>query len=264
MKDVTASAQTMTTDMPPTIRTPDRVESRLGTLTFTDGVPDIATAQKVFDELDYVHAVEAFISGYAAVNHLALLKGFRAAGVNDNEVLVTPGLLDAKSLFLTANADTYYFWAYLDLSKGPLVIETPPDSLGIFDDMWWNWIGDFGYPGPDRGQGGKYLLLPPAYNGDVPEGGYYVRRSRTDHVAMIGRAFLQNNDPKPVDAIVKKTLKLYPYRPGSEGTQHRHLSGRKGTHRGVEHAGQPPLRGWHGQGDEYHSAGRFQLLRDVE
>ena len=96
--------------MPPQITTPDRVESRLGTLTFKDGIPDSATAQKLFDEVDYVHAVEAAISGYAAVNQLALLKGFRAAGVNDNEVLVTSGLMDAKSLFLTPNADTYYFW----------------------------------------------------------------------------------------------------------------------------------------------------------
>ena len=92
---MTANAQ-----MPPEITTPDRVESRLGTLTFKDGIPDNATAQKLFDELDYVHAVEAVIDGYAAVNQLSLLKGFRAAGVNDNEVLVTPGLMDAKSFFL--------------------------------------------------------------------------------------------------------------------------------------------------------------------
>ena len=98
-------------NVPPGISTPDRVETRLGTLNFKDGVPDDATAQKLFDELDYVHAVEAFINGYAAVNQLALLKGFSAAGINDNEILVTSGLMDAKSLFLTANADTYYFWA---------------------------------------------------------------------------------------------------------------------------------------------------------
>ncbi|HMH12619.1 MAG TPA: DUF1254 domain-containing protein [Edaphobacter sp.] len=214
---MTASAQ-QTTDMPKSIMTPDRIESRLGTLNFKDGVAENATAQKLFDEIDYVHAFDAFVNGYAAVNQLSLLKGFRAAGVNDNDVLVTPGLMDSKSLFLTANADTYYFWAYLDLTKGPLVIETPPDSLGIFDDMWWNWIGDFGFPGPDRGQGGKYLLLPPGYNGDVPEGGYYVRRSRTTYVALVGRAFLQNNDPKPVDEVVKKTLKIYPYVPGGEGS----------------------------------------------
>jgi hypothetical protein len=215
---MTASAQQLRSDMPKSIVTPDRVESRLGTLNFKDGIPDKATSQKLFDELDYVHAVTAVINGYAAVNQLSLLKGFRAAGVNDNDVLVTSGLMDSKSLFLTPNADTYYFWAYLDLTKGPLVVETPPDSLGIFDDMFWNWIGDFGFPGPDRGLGGRYVLLPPGYKGDVPEGGYYVRKSNTTHVAMIGRAFMQNNDPKSVDAIVKKTLKIYPYVPGGEGS----------------------------------------------
>ena len=213
-----ATTQTTIADVPPGIATPDRVESRLGTLNFTDGVPDAATAQKLFDELDYVHAVTAFINGYAAVNQLALLKGFRAAGVNDNEVLVTSGLMDAKCRFLTANADTYYMWAYLDLSKGPLVVETPPDTLGIIDDMWWNWVSDFGFPGADRGLGGKYLLLPPGYSGDVPEGGFYVRKSRTNHVAFLGRAFLQDNDPKPVDEMVKRTLKVYPYEPGGEGS----------------------------------------------
>ena len=212
-----ASSQARHT-IPRSISTPDKVETRLGTLNFKDGVPDDATAQKLFDELDYVHAVEAFINGYAAVNQLALRKGFIAAGINDNEVYATSGLMDAKSLFLTANADTYYIWAYLDLSKGPLVVEAPPGMLGIFDDMWWNWISDFGLPGADRGQGGKYLLLPPGYAGDVPEGGYYVRKSRTYQVALLGRAFLQNNDPKPVDELVKKTLKIYPYVPGSEGS----------------------------------------------
>ena len=212
------TTHTNITDIPPGIATPDRVESRLGTLNFTDGVPDAATAQKLFDELDYVHAVTAFINGYAAVNQLALLKGFRGAGINDNEVLVTSGLMDAKCLFLTANADTYYMWAYLDLSKGPLVVETPPDTLGIIDDMWWNWVSDFGLAGADRGLGGKYLLLPPGYSGDVPEGGFYVRKSRTNHVAFLGRAFLQNNDPKPVDEMVKRTLKIYPYKPGGEGS----------------------------------------------
>jgi hypothetical protein len=54
-----ATTNTNITDLPPGIATPDRVESRLGTLNFTDGVPDAATAQKLFDELDYVHAVTA-------------------------------------------------------------------------------------------------------------------------------------------------------------------------------------------------------------
>lgn len=206
-------------NIPAPIATPDKVETRLGTLNFKDGVPDNATAQKLFDELDYVHAVEAFINGYAAVNQLAIRKGFIAAGINDNDVIATSGFMNAKSLFLTANADTYYIWSYLDLSKGPLVVETPPNTLGIIDDMWWNWVADVGNAGPDRGLGGKYLLLPPGYNGGVPEGGYYVRKSRTYQVAFLARLFLgQDQDPKPIDELVKKTLKIYRYQPGGEGS----------------------------------------------
>jgi hypothetical protein len=43
--------------------------------------------------------------------------------VKDNEVLIFSELMDAKSLFLTANADTIYFLGVLDLSKGPMVLE---------------------------------------------------------------------------------------------------------------------------------------------
>ena len=76
----------------------------------------------------------------------------------------------------------------------------------------------------------------------MPEGGYYVRRSNTTHVAVLGRAFLQNNDPKPVDEIVKKTLKIYPYLPGGEGSSIGSYLAGKGQHRTVEQAGQPALR----------------------
>jgi hypothetical protein len=69
--------------------------------------------------------------------------------------------MDASSLFLTANADTVYFVGALDLSHGPMVLETPPKALGTLDDAWWRWVIDFGAPGSDRGEGGKYLVLPP-------------------------------------------------------------------------------------------------------
>ena len=76
--------------------------------------------------------------------------------------MIFSGLMDSRSLFLTGNADTVYFIAFLDLSDGPLVMDTPSDSLGIVDDMWFGWITDFGLPGADRGQGGT---LPAASAG---------------------------------------------------------------------------------------------------
>ncbi len=201
------------------LATPDKVvTTQLGTLNFKDGIPDAATTQKLYDELDYIRAVDAFINTYTGVSEHALRKGFIAAGINDNDVIVTPALMSSKSLFLTANADTYYMWSYLDLTKGPMVVEVPPGTLGLFDDMWWGWVGDFGFPGPDRGEGGKYLILPPGYKGSLPEGGFTVYSCKTNQVNFLGRAFLDNNDPKPVDENVKKNLKIYPYAPGGAGS----------------------------------------------
>jgi hypothetical protein len=77
------------------------------------------------------------------------------------------------------------------LSDGPIVLETPSDTLGVLDDMWFRWITDFGLPGADRGRGGTYLIVPPGYDGPLPEGGYYVRHSRTNHVISVGRGVHQ-------------------------------------------------------------------------
>ena len=203
---------------PEAITTPDSINSTLGTLSFRDGIPTAATAETLYDELDRMRAVESFLNGFSGVSMYAIREGFRAAGVADNSVLIFSELMDSRSLFLTANADTIYFWGYLDLSKGPLVVEVPPGSLGIFDDMWFRWIMDFGAAGPDRGEGGRYLLLPPGYDGPLPEGGYFVGRSRTYGVGLIARAFLDDNDPAPAVHRIKESLKIYPYAAGSYGS----------------------------------------------
>jgi hypothetical protein len=207
------------TPIPPSLTTPDQVDTSIGTLHFRDGVADQATADKVYDQLDFQRGVSAFLNGLRGVSIFAAREGIRDAGVKDNEgVLIFSGLMDSRSLFLTANADTIYFLANIDLTKGPMVIETPPGALGLFDDLWFRWVIDFGTPGPDRGLGGKYLLLPPGYDGPLPEGGYFIGRPTTTSVALLGRSFLVNNDPKPAVETIKKTLKIYPYVPGSYGT----------------------------------------------
>lgn len=212
-----AQAQTATS-LPSSITTPPVVETTLGTLQFPNGVPTTDTAQKVYDQLDLQRGISAFLNGLRGVSIYAARQGIRQAGVADNDVLIFSGLMDASSLFLTANADTVYFFSNLDLTRGPLVVETPPQSLGIFDDLWFRWVIDFGTPGPDRGEGGKYLLVPPGYDGPLPNDGYFVGRPTTTSVALLGRAFLVNNDPKPAVELIKRTLKIYPYVPGSYGT----------------------------------------------
>lgn len=205
--------------IPPQITTPDSVETRIGTLQFRDGMPSGDTADKIYDYLDFTRGVESFLGGLPGVSQYALRKSFRDAGIKDNEdVLIFSELMDSSSLFLTANADTVYFWPWLDLSKGPMVIDIPREVLGVIDDMWFRWVSDVGLPGPDRGLGGKYLVVPPGYKGPLPEGGYFVVHSRTNGAALPCRAFLTNNDPKPAVARIKSELKIYPYAPGGYGT----------------------------------------------
>jgi hypothetical protein len=212
-----AAAQTATA-IPPEITTPDKIETRIGTLEFKDGAPSAATAEKVLDSLDYIRGVDAFMNSFSGASAYAIRKGFQSIGAEDNTVVIFSELMDSNSLFLTANADTIYNLAVIDLTKGPMVIEVPPKQLGTLNDMWFGWIIDIGGPGPDRGQGGKYLILPPDYDGPLPDNGFFVGRSKTTHALYGVRAYLENNDPKPAAALVKDGLKIYPYTPGGYGT----------------------------------------------
>ena len=75
--------------------------------------------------------------------------------------------------------------------------------------MWYQFVTDVGMVGPDKGEGGKYLLLPPGFDGDIPEG-YFVVRSATYSNWVAWRTFLENGDPKPGVDRVKKFTKIYP------------------------------------------------------
>lgn len=205
-------------NIPSAITTPDKIESRIGTLEFKDGAPSTDTVQKVYDTLDFTRGLDAFMNSFSGASAYAIREGFHSIGAEDNTVVIFSELMDSNSLFLTANADTVYNLAVLDLTKGPLVIEVPPMQLGTLNDMWFNWIIDIGAPGPDRGAGGKYLILPPDYAGPVPDSGFFVGQSKTTHVLYAVRAFMENNDPKPAVEQIKKGLKIYPYTPGGFGT----------------------------------------------
>lgn len=108
------------------ISTPDTVKSRIGTLHFADGAPDADTAAAAYDNLDFTYASRAFTDTFKGVSMQAILEGLQAAGIKDNEVILFSELMDSESLFLTANADTVYYFAFVDLSDGPMVVETPP------------------------------------------------------------------------------------------------------------------------------------------
>ena len=200
------------------VSTPPTADTRIGELRFPDGVADAETASTVYDHLDLVRGVDAFLHSFQGVSMVAIRRGFRNAGVADGDVLLFSGLMDSHSLFLTGNADTVYFLSFVDLSDGPLVFEAPPGTLGLVNDMWFRWVIDVGLPGPDRGVGGRFLLVGPDYDGLLPEGGFQVARSTTNGVCLLCRAFMQDSDPAPTVARIKQDMKIYPYEPGTFGT----------------------------------------------
>lgn len=205
------------------ISTPDRVESRLGTLEFRDGAPTRATAELLYDHLDFVHGVGAFINAFPGASVAAIRHGFQSIGAEDNSVLLFSELMDSSSLFLTANSDTVYFITFIDLTGGPMVLDIPPFGapsglLGAIDDMWFRWVTDFGLPGPDRAQGGRYLIAGPDYDGPLPDSGFHVSHARTTRVLAFGRAFMTGNDPGPAAEAIRNGVRVSPYLPGAQGT----------------------------------------------
>ncbi len=197
---------------------PDKIDTRIGTLEFKDGVPTDEAARTVYDTLDFTRALNVYNNSFRGASALGLVKGFESIGAKPGDVVIFSKLMDSNSLFLTANADTVYYLAGLDLSKGPMVIEQPSKAVGAINDMWFSWVIDIGGPGPDRGLGGKYLIVGPDYDGPLPQGGYFIAHSKTNLALYAARAYLVNNDPKPAVENVKQNLKIYPYKPGSFGT----------------------------------------------
>jgi hypothetical protein len=196
------------TPMPPGVATPDKLDTSIGTLNLSDGYPDAATVQKVYDNLDASRALQAFLFALPIVNQAGMREAIRKFGPDNQTDVIMENLTDSRSIQLTPNDDTIYNWIWLDTHKGPLVVQLPPKVLGIIDDFWYNWAADVGITGADKGQGGKYLVLPPGYTGEIPSG-YFVVRPTTYGSWLIFRGYLVDGSTTPAVETIKKSLKIY-------------------------------------------------------
>ena len=192
------------------ISTPNTVETSIGTLKFLDGAPYAETAATVYDYMDTMRGVDAFLKGMPGASLYALIHGSHSLGaVEAHQVMIFDKLMNSKSLFLTGNTSTMYVVPDLDLERdGPTVVEAPPGALGALNDAWFRYIGDIGPAGPDKGKGGKYLVLPPEYEGDVPEG-YFVVRSPSYSVWVFMRFSIANGLDTAV-TTAKDGVRVYP------------------------------------------------------
>lgn len=193
------------------ISIPDKVDTSIGKLEFFDGVPaNKGTVDKVYDNLDRMRGTQVFLDNVGAVSMYSVRKGLDGAGAQGaNKIVVFEGLMDSQTLVVTANTSTLYAYTYTDLANdGPTVIEIPPGMLGFLNDAWQRFAGNMGVTGPDKGKGGKYLVLPPGYSGTVPEG-YFLLKPTTNRNFLFLRGSIKDGLAPAVKNITTG-LKVYP------------------------------------------------------
>ena len=197
------------TPIAPGVAVPDKIESSIGTLHLKYGYPSADTVEKIYDNLDRSRALQAYLMAIPIVNQAGMRDSIRKFGPDNQTDVIWENLVDSRTVELTPNDNTIYNFIWLDTQKGPLVLEIPPKVLGGINDFWYRWVGDVGITGEDHGQGGKYLVLPPDYKGEVPPG-YTVLRPSTYGNWLFFRAFLVDGSTQPGVESVKKNLKIYP------------------------------------------------------
>lgn len=184
--------------------------SELANLSFPDFQPTKESADILHDELAFQRGVQSYLWALPAMNMYAMREGQRKAfGDASNILMIAKDRIDYNLEYTTGNPDVIYAFAWLDLKKeGPMVLDMPTNLQGLLDDMWHRPITDIGAAGPDRGKGGKFLVIPSDYEGDIPDG-YYVVKSPTHGVFIFLRAFLNDGKTDAGVALLEQA-KIYP------------------------------------------------------
>lgn len=186
---------------------------RVGKYEFRGGFPRPTTVEQAYDDADLNRAIEAYKFFYPTVSGAAIFKGNAKIGVLPNKVF---GTLDSqpKHVGFTLNSDTPYAPILLDLSLGPMVVVLPPGPLIVVAmDISQRWVADMGVPGPDAGNGGRHLLLPPDYRGEIPSG-YYTARSTSYRMLVGARSLPVGGDVRGAFERLK-TIQVHPLNPGA-------------------------------------------------
>jgi hypothetical protein len=162
-------------------------------------------------------AVEAVIWGMPAVNYDLMVQAMvRGAKGAFNQIAYWSRLPDWKIQTLTPNPDAIYLTPFTNTAEvGPLVLEIPPADEGSITgtvmDAWQAALEDVGPAGVDKGQGGKYLILPPGFKDKVPDG-YIPLPSDTYEGYALLRSIPKSGSAGDVAKAVAygKRVKLYP------------------------------------------------------
>jgi len=188
------------------------VETRIGNLTLQSGYLNPETAQKLKDELFFQRAIQVYQLALPAVSGAGIFYDFYNAdkiGTNITYVFYWSEIITSDVEILTANISVLYLLIFFNLSEGPMVIDVPGGIYGAVNNLYQQPLIDVGLTGPDKGQGGLFLVLPPNYNGSIPEN-YFVVESDTTQSFFAGRSFINNDgDKSNADNLIKQ-LQIYP------------------------------------------------------
>jgi hypothetical protein len=187
----------------------ETVKTPIGDIQLQFGLPATpAEERKLYDQMDFQRATQAYIW---ALPFVAMAQWKHAhlnqIGAAELETVLYTTFKD-KIGILTANLTTPYLITMGNLSKGPIVVEVPPaNTAGMVLDMWQRPMTDLGQAGPDKGKGGKYLLVGPGQKAPAADG-YRVVRVATNNFFAGVRVLDSGEDPI---AAVRKGLRFYPY-----------------------------------------------------
>jgi hypothetical protein len=139
-------------------------QTRVGPLRLdAQGLPDQAAIDRLYDERDFQRACQCYIWALPIVAYAQWQNQHEQVfGAGDGDIVIYVSVRDKLGL-ITANATTPYVMGFVNTARtGPLVVEVPAGEIaGGFGDFWERSISDFGQTGPDRGKGGRFLVLGP-------------------------------------------------------------------------------------------------------
>jgi hypothetical protein len=188
----------------------ETMKTRIGELQFTSGYPTEKTVQKIYDELDFQRAVQAYLWALPMASYGAMADEHIRLGCGSSAVAVADQFAEQRHLALTANQDTVYMSGVLDLRDGPMVMEIPAGLLGTMNNIWQQPLCDLGGPfSPEQNRGGRFLILPPGYDGPLPEFHYHVVESDSNIVVFYLRAIPRTRDDLPKLVELIETYRQY-------------------------------------------------------
>ena len=135
------------------------IQTRIGELEFThdfeNGYPTDETVKKLYDEMDFQRACQAYLWGLPLVSlsewHNEHKKVF---GAKDGEFVIYTSYKDKQGI-LTANLTTPYVFSFVNISEsGPMVLELQSGvNASRIATLWQYAVTDVGALGPDKNQG---------------------------------------------------------------------------------------------------------------